>query len=78
MQDPKSKELGHVGVTVGLGRHRDYQIKLVSGSVLWRNRRFLRPIFSNENGDVHSYGDVNSGAGFVDGDILNGGSSTVT
>ena len=31
------------GVIVGIGDHRDYYVKLPSGRVWWRNRRFLRP-----------------------------------
>ena len=42
IQDPKSKEGNRVGVIVSVGKNCDYRIKLPSGSVLWRNRRFLR------------------------------------
>ena len=30
------------GIIVGIGRHRDYNVKLPSGRILWRNRRYLR------------------------------------
>ena len=29
---------------MGIGKSRDYHVKLPSGRVLWRNRRFLRPV----------------------------------
>lgn len=74
----KSKKWSHVGVVVGLGRYRDYRIKFASGSVLWRNRRFLRPIFSKEDGEINLDTVTNSGAGFSDGDSLIGGSSDVS
>ncbi|XP_064117676.1 uncharacterized protein LOC135223101 [Macrobrachium nipponense] len=31
------------GVVVGIGSRRDYLIKMGSGRILWRNRKFLRP-----------------------------------
>ena len=43
VQDPRSKLWCKRGVIVGVGRHRDYYVKLTSGRVYWRNRRFLRP-----------------------------------
>ena len=30
-------------MVVAIGRHRDYYVKMPSGRVFWRNRRFLRP-----------------------------------
>jgi hypothetical protein len=42
--DPTSKLWDKVGVVVSIGRYRSYRIKFASGSVLWRNRRFLRPM----------------------------------
>ena len=42
LQDPISKRWDKVGIIVGVGYKRDYHIKLPSGRVLWRNRRFLR------------------------------------
>jgi hypothetical protein len=48
IQDPDSKLWTHVGVIVAVGRYRSYRIKFASGSVLWRNRRFLRPLVPAE------------------------------
>ena len=42
LQDPVSKRWDKVGVIVGVGYKRDYHVKLPSGRVMWRNRRFLR------------------------------------
>ena len=42
LQDPRSKSWSSHGIVVAIGRHRDYAVKLPSGRVLWRNRRFLR------------------------------------
>ena len=42
LQDPISKRWDRIGVVVGIGRHRDYHIKVPSGRVYWRNRRLLR------------------------------------
>ncbi|EFX68277.1 hypothetical protein DAPPUDRAFT_260349 [Daphnia pulex] len=44
VREPKTKIWDKVGVVVSIGRYRSYRIKFASGSVLWRNRRFLRPI----------------------------------
>lgn len=44
VQDPTSLRWDKVGVVMGLGRSRDYQVRLPSGRVWWRNRRFLRPV----------------------------------
>lgn len=43
IQDPKTKRWSSRGVVVAVGARRDYNIKLPSGRILWRNRRFLRP-----------------------------------
>ena len=43
LQDPSTKLWQQHGVIVSAGRHRDYQVRLPSGRVLRRNRRFLRP-----------------------------------
>ena len=43
IQDPTSKLWTRRGVVVGIGRHRDYNVKLPSGRILWRNRRYFRP-----------------------------------
>jgi len=52
LQDPRTKLWSARGVIVGIGRHRDYHIKLPCGRVLWRNRRFLRPVYSPTPGRV--------------------------
>ena len=43
IQDPTSKLWTRRGVIVGIGGHRDYNVKLPSGRILWRNCRYLRP-----------------------------------
>ena len=76
IQDPSSKLWSHVGVIMAVGRYRLYRIKFASGSVLWRNRRFLRPMVaapSEEAGDAEKHagvdgeGDLGSEPG-ADGD----------
>ena len=42
LQDPCSKRWERYGVVVDTGAHRDYLIKLPSGRILRRNRRYLR------------------------------------
>jgi hypothetical protein len=67
IQDPSSKLWSHVGVIVAVGCYRSYRIKFASGSVLWRNRRFLRPIVatpSEEAGDADEHPGVDG-----DGDL---------
>lgn len=44
IQDPTSLRWDKVGVVMSRGRSRDYEVRLPSGRVYWRNRRFLRPI----------------------------------
>ena len=34
-------------MVVGIGKHRDFHVKLPSGRVWWRNRRYLRPHYSD-------------------------------
>ena len=43
LQHPSTKLWQQHGTIVSVGRHRDYHIRLPSGRVLRRNRRFLRP-----------------------------------
>ena len=43
VQHPDSRRWDQLGTVVGLGRRRDVLVKLPSGRVLWRNRRFVRP-----------------------------------
>ena len=42
VQHTTTNKWDRVGVIIGIGRHRDYHVKLPSGRVYWRNRRFLR------------------------------------
>ncbi|XP_068225983.1 uncharacterized protein [Palaemon carinicauda] len=44
IQDPTSHRWDKVGIVMGHGKSRDYQIRLPSGRVWWRHRRFLRPV----------------------------------
>ena len=44
IQDTTSHRWDKVGVVMGIGRSRDYSVRLPSGRVWWRNRRFLRPV----------------------------------
>ena len=48
IQDPNSKKWDRVGHIVGIGRNRDYHVKLPCGRVYWRNRRFMRPVAPTE------------------------------
>ena len=43
LQDPQTRLWDKTGVIVAVGRQRTYLVKLPSGRILWRNRRFLRP-----------------------------------
>ena len=43
LQDPVTKKWDRVGTVVGIGNRRDFHVKMPSGAVFWRNRRFLRP-----------------------------------
>lgn len=42
MQDHVSGRWDRMGVIVGVGKRRDYLVKMGSGRTLWRNRKFLR------------------------------------
>ena len=44
IQDPTSHRWDKVGIVMGCGRHRDYEVRLPSGRVWWRNCRYLRPV----------------------------------
>jgi hypothetical protein len=75
IQDPSSKLWSHVGVIVAVGRYRSYRIKFASGSVLWRNRWFLRPMVatqSEEAGDAEDYPGVDGDGGFGSEPGVNG------
>jgi hypothetical protein len=56
---------------VAIVRYRSYRIKFASGSVLWRNRRFLRvlvPATSTEEAEsCHPIGEAGVAAGDPDG-----------
>ena len=43
LQNPITKKCDRVGVIIGIGRHRDYHVKLPSGRVYWCNCRFMKP-----------------------------------
>ncbi|XP_065178538.1 uncharacterized protein K02A2.6-like [Sycon ciliatum] len=43
IQHPRTKLWSSYGIIVGIGQHRDYLVKVPSGRVYWRNRRFHRP-----------------------------------
>ena len=43
VQDPRSGLWDRTGVVTGIGKRRDFLIRLPSGRILWRNRRYLRP-----------------------------------
>ena len=42
IQNPKTGQWDKNGIIVGIGENRDYLVKLNSGRIYWRNRRFLR------------------------------------
>ena len=44
VQDPHSKLWDKVATVIAIGQHRTYRVRLPSGRVLWRNRRYLRQI----------------------------------
>lgn len=44
IQNPTSHRWDKVGVIMGIGKLRTYEVRLPSGRVYWRNRRFLRPV----------------------------------
>ncbi|XP_037782055.1 uncharacterized protein LOC119578559 [Penaeus monodon] len=46
IQHPCTKRWDKLDTVMGIGKSRDYQIRLPSGRVWWRNRRFLRPTMS--------------------------------
>ena len=44
VQDPQTKLWDKIATVISIGQHRTYRVRLASGRVLWRNRRFLRVI----------------------------------
>ncbi|KAG0721036.1 Retrovirus-related Pol polyprotein from transposon opus [Chionoecetes opilio] len=51
IQDCKSRRWNKQGVVVGVGKHRDYHVQVVSGRIFWRNRRYLRPAPASTSGE---------------------------
>lgn len=47
VQNTVMKRWTHVGTIVGISRNRDCLVKLQSGRIWWRNRRFLREIITS-------------------------------
>ena len=43
IQHPRTKLWSATGIIVAIGQHRDNTVKLPSGRIYWRNRRWLRP-----------------------------------
>ena len=61
VQHPTTKKWDRVGVIIGIGQNRDYHVKLPSGRVYWRNRRFLRSSYGappNEDATNDEPGDI--------------------
>ena len=44
VQNPRTKKWDQFGTTIRIGRTRSYHVRLPSGRVLWRNRRYRRPV----------------------------------
>ena len=44
VQDPQTKLWDKIATVISVGQHRTYRVRLASGRVLWRNRRFLRVV----------------------------------
>ena len=44
LQNPANKKWDRTGIIVSIGKRRDYNIKLPSGRLLWRNRRFINKL----------------------------------
>jgi transposase InsO family protein len=47
VQDTSTLLWDKEGVVVSVGKYRSYRVKFASGSVLWRNRRHLRPMITD-------------------------------
>ena len=61
IQDPSTKRWDKVGTVMAIGYSRDYLIRMPSGLVWWRNRRFLRPTSSQpdsppDTDGTHAFG----------------------
>ena len=44
VQDSQTKLWDKIATVISIGQHRTYRVRLASGRVLWRNRRFLRVV----------------------------------
>ena len=44
VQDASSKKWDKIGKIISIGKFRDYLIKTPSGQIMWRNRKFLKPL----------------------------------
>ena len=44
-QDTNSKRWDKQGIIVSVGESRDYRVKMQSGRIYWRNRKFLRLVY---------------------------------
>ncbi len=51
MQDPNTKLWDKTGVVMSKGNFRNYRVKTHSGLCLWRNRRFLKPLYLPDKND---------------------------
>ncbi|XP_063886394.1 uncharacterized protein LOC135114421 [Scylla paramamosain] len=49
LQDPKTHRWDKVGVVMSVGKARTYEVRVPSGRVYWRNRRFLRPVRNTDD-----------------------------
>jgi len=49
IQDPKTHRWDKVGLVMGVGKARTYEVRVPSGRVYWRNSRFLRPVQNTDN-----------------------------
>jgi hypothetical protein len=45
VQDADSKRWDKQGIIVSVGESRDYRVKMQSGRIYWRNRKFLRLVY---------------------------------
>ena len=59
IQDPITKKWDRCGDIIGIEKHRDYHVRLPSGRVYWRNRRFVIPAVINELDEEHNCNNIN-------------------
>ena len=60
VQDTTITLWNRVGTVFGIGRNRDYRIKVGGGAIMWRNRRFIRPLQSAPDDDPAPTGPTQS------------------